>query len=484
MANHFRINPWLKATALCYLSFASFGFKKASEKPNVLFIAVDDLRPTLGCYDDKKAISPNIDRLAKQGIVFTSAYCQQAVCNPSRASIMTGLRPDQIGVTNLNSHFREKIPEVITLPQVFRRNGYETVAIGKIYHGTKKAQDEISWTKPSVLNISVKTDEYVLPENKSGTKAASYEIADVKDEAYEDGQIAQAAINQLRDLKQSGKPFFLAIGFKKPHLPFCAPKKYWDLYNPELFCSIPDRERPIGAPEIAFHNSQELRGYNDIPKLDEIDREKAEILRHGYYACVSFVDAQLGKIMESLKELGLDKNTIVVLWGDHGYHLGEQDLWCKSTNFELDNRIPLIIFAPGESKTGLKSNSIVEAVDIYPTLIDLCGLKSENLLAGVSLKPVLNDPSLKVKSAAFSQFVRPYGALTSKTVSHMGYSVRNKDWRCTVWYNTKTDSIDYRELYDLRKNRIEKQNYSGKAQFEAIENHFVRLLENYKNGKY
>ncbi|WP_423127773.1 sulfatase [Gaoshiqia sp. Z1-71] len=451
--------------------------------PNVLFIAVDDLRPTIGCYGDTKAVTPNLDRLAAQGVVFTKAYCQQAVCNPSRASVMTGLRPDQIRVTDLVTHFRDAVPNVLTLPQAFSANGYEAIGIGKIYHGGKKTQDEISWTKPSRLNLSVKKAEYALPENKTGQKAASYECAAVDDEAYEDGQIAREAIRQLRELKQSDKPFFLAVGFKKPHLPFCAPEKYWNMYHPSVFDSLSDRGKPVGAPDIAFHHSQELRGYADIPQESEIDCTTERALWHGYYASVSFVDEQIGKLLNTLKELNLEKNTIIVLWGDHGYHLGEQELWCKSTNFELDCRIPLIISAPGVSKPGSKSEALVEAVDIYPTLLDLCSLQPRSELAGMSTRPVLANPSVEIKEAAFSQFVRPYGALMGKPVSHMGYSVRTKDWRYTGWYNAKNDSLEFTELYHLKENRIEKKNDSGEVQFSEIEADMLRLLEDYKNGK-
>ena len=459
------------------------GCNEPVQKPNVLFIAVDDLRPTIGCYGDIKAVTPNLDQLAARGVVFTSAYCQQAVCNPSRASIMTGLRPDRIGVINLENHFREAIPDVVTLPQAFIANGYEAMAIGKIYHGGKKTQDEVSWTKPSILNLSKKANEYALPENKTGKKAASYECATVDDEVYEDGQIAREAVRQLREMKQSGKPFFLAVGFKKPHLPFCAPEKYWKMYDPLVFNSLPDREKPVGAPDIAFHNSQELRGYADISQESNIDRTTERALWHGYYACVSFVDAQVGKLLDTLKELGLQENTVVVLWGDHGYHLGEQELWCKSTNFELDCRIPLIISAPGLPKSGLKSDALVEAVDIYPTLLDLCGIQSNGELSGVSLKPVLADPSATVKEAAFSQFVRPYGALMGKPASHTGYSVRTRDWRCTAWYNVKNGSLEFTELYNLKENRIEKKNESGEDQFADVEAGMLRLLQEYKNGR-
>tara|TARA_R110002050_G_scaffold168155_3_gene299288 strand:- start:6381 stop:7826 length:1446 start_codon:yes stop_codon:yes gene_type:complete len=451
------------------------------ESPNVLFIAVDDLRPTLGCYGDKLAVSPNMDKLASKGLVFTRAYCQQAVCNPSRASVMTGLRPDQIGVTDLHSHFREKLPEVVTLPQLFIRNGYEAIGFGKIYHGSKKAQDSVSWTKPALLAASVKANEYALPENKTGNKEASYEWAEVEDEVYEDGQIAKLAVEQLREFKKSGSPFFLAVGFKKPHLPFSGPQKYWNLYDPSKFDVIPDREKPLGAPDIAFHHSQELRGYKDIPKDGEIGSEKERNLWHGYYACVSFVDAQVGKIMQALEELELAENTIVVLWGDHGYHLGEQELWCKSTNFELDTRIPLILSVPGQLEKGIQSNSIVEAVDIYPTLADLCGLKPKGALAGVSLKPLLSNPALELKEAAFSQFGRPYSALFADQAAHMGYSVRTKNWRCTAWFNQENDSIEFTELYSMETAGIETLNCSGKPEYKEVESSLIQLLHNYRD---
>jgi len=471
---------------LLIISIASCKIEKEKKSQlNVLFIAVDDLRPTLGCYGDSVVISPNFDRLASRGIVFNHAYCQQAVCNPSRSSIMTGLRPDQIGVTNLISHFRTKYPDIVTLPQAFRKKGYDAVGIGKIFHGAKSSQDEVSWSKPSFSNLSIKMEEYVLPENKTGKKAAAVEISEEAEEKYEDGQIAQRAISQLQEFKESGKPFFLAVGFKKPHLPFCAPKKYWDLYNTHRFDSIPDRERPVNAPEIAFHNSQELRGYSDIPQLDPLSKEQEETLQQGYYACVSFVDAQLGKILDKLDELGMAENTVIVLWGDHGYHLGEQDLWCKSTNFELDTRMPLILSVPGvDHSAGSKTDALVEAVDIYPTLLDVCNIQQEGTLAGISLNPLIENPSDQLKEYAFSQFVRPYAAVNKKTYTHMGYTVRNKDWRCTLWYNSETDSVEFKELYNLKDSGIEKINYSDDSQYSEIESKLTAVLQDYKNGKY
>ncbi len=417
-------------------------------------------------------------------LVLFGYSCQQAVCNPSRASIMTGLRPDQIKVTNLGNHFRQAIPDVVTLPQAFKANGYEAVAIGKIFHGSKKTQDEVSWSEPSVMNLSKKIDEYALLENKTGKKAAAYEMEDVVDSVYEDGRIAIRAVNQLHEFKESGKPFFLAVGFKKPHLPFGAPKKYWDMYDSSAFDSLPEIGRPEDAPEIAFHNSQELRGYTDIPGEGDIGNNKSKNLWHGYYACISFVDAQLGKIISVLRELGLEDNTIIVLWGDHGYHLSEQTLWCKSTNFELDCRIPLFFSYPGMKNAGSESKALVEAIDIYPTLLDLCGIEPQRTLQGKSLVPVLDNPDNEIKNPAFSQFIRPYGALTSMPVSHNGYSVRSKNWRCTVWYNVKNDSIEFTELYNLKDNLIENMNVSGYPQYASVEARLVQLLQHYKSQKY
>jgi iduronate 2-sulfatase len=415
-------------------------------------------------------------------VTFSNAYCQQAVCNPSRASVMTGLRPDQIGVTNLESHFRQRLPDIETLPQAFMRNGYQSVGIGKIFHGQKNTQDDVSWSKPPVMNLSQKKNEYVLERNREGGKADSYEWSEADDEAYEDGRIAKEAIRELQELKKSENPFFLALGFKKPHLPFCAPKKYWDLYDEKMFTELPHPEKPTDAPAIAFHDCQELRGYRDIGKR-EIAPAKASRLWQGYYACISYVDAQIGKIVNTLDELGLAENTIVVLWGDHGYHLGEQGLWCKSTNFELDARTPLIISAPGISKAGVHSASIVEALDIYPTLVDLCGLKISGKPAGVSLRPVLTDPGAEVKQAAFSQFVRPYSALRNQPPTHMGYSVRTKEWRCTAWFNLQNDSIEFSELYRLNRGRIETENLAGARRYGKIEKELTDLLNEYKTNK-
>ncbi|MBZ4192447.1 sulfatase [Niabella beijingensis] len=463
------------------LMISKAALSQTGTPPNVLFIAVDDLRPDLGCYGNRKVITPNMDRLAGKGLVFNRAYCQQAVCNPSRASVLTGLRPDETGVTDLITHFRQKNPDVVTLPQAFKQAGYTAVGIGKIFHGSRNTQDEASWSRPSLENLSVRSDEYFLPPNKKKGKAGASEFTEGEDNKYPDGKITDAVISALREFKSSGEKFFLAAGFKKPHLPFCAPQKYLDLYAQTDFSAIAHRQKPGGAPDIAFHQWQELRGYSDIPDAGPLDGATEATLRRAYYACISYVDAQIGKILDELDRLGLRQQTIIVLWGDHGYHLGEQELWCKSTNFELDDRIPMIISAPPVNAKGAVTNAIVEAVDLYPTLTDLCGIRPSPTLSGKSLVPLLKDPERKWNQKAYSQFCRPYKAIGSGHPTHMGYTVRDEDWRYTVWYRLKDDVIESRELYDMQKDPVETINLAGQAGYKKVEDKLGRLLESYRN---
>ncbi|MBO9151530.1 sulfatase [Chitinophaga sp. GCM10012297] len=455
--------------------------KGKDKKYNVLFIMVDDLRPNLACYGDKKAITPNIDKLARRGTMFKNAYCQQAVCNPSRASILTGLRPNQNGVTDLITHFRDKVPGVATLPQAFKNNGYTAVGVGKIFHDTKSTVDTISWSPVQSEIDEKKGKEYFLERNKKGGKADAYEFTDRDDASYPDGKVADQAVELLRRFKNSGESFFLAAGFRKPHLPFCAPQKYWDMYAHTAFPGVENRNRPIGAPEIAFHQGQELRGYTDIPDEGPLAAGKEKDLIRAYYACISFADAQVGKVLDELNRLGLSDNTIVVLVGDHGYHLGEQDLWCKSTNFELDARVPLIISVPKASQKNGGTDAIVEAVDIYPTLTALCKIDPAPKLSGTSLVPLLQNPAIRWDRVAYSQFARPYKALFSKTATHMGYSVRDREWRYTVWYNLSGNAIENKELYYLGNGGIEKENLSGTAKYQPVEKKLGELLETYRN---
>lgn len=455
--------------------------QEKNKKLNVLFFLIDDLRPNLGCYGDRLAITPNIDRLARRGIVFNRAYCQQAVCNPSRTSMLTGLRPDETGVYNLQAHFRKKVPEAITLPQAFKESGYNTVGLGKVFHALSATLDSVSWTR-SLTNYGGRN--YVLPENLKGRGAKKNitEMPDVPDISYEDGKIAGDAVKFLSGASKSSQPFFLAVGFKKPHAPYCAPKKYWDLYQRDAF-GVLNRERPKDAPAIAFHSWQELRGYRDVPDSGAMTVDQEKQIMHGYYACISYIDAQIGKVMHQLDSLGLSENTIIVLWGDHGYHLGEQDLWCKSTNFELDTRVPLIIAAPGMEGNGRNTNVIVETVDIYPTLVDLCHIQGGSNLSGKSLSLLLNNPSAPWDRVAFSQFVRPYQAINqSHAPTHIGYSVRSNEWRCTYWYRLADNGIESKELYFMGNGISETVNVSGQPQVAAIERKLAQLIERYRNA--
>ncbi len=438
-----------------------------ARKPNVLFIAIDDLRPNLGCYGDEVAKTPNIDSLAKNGTLFRRAYTQQAVCNPSRASLMTGRRPDTTRVWDLHTHFRKALPDVVTLPQYFKEHGYLTQAIGKIYHDPEWAQDAQSWSVPEKLVVTKRDGKYALDESESdrgGSKGTATEKADVADDAYIDGKVAEAAVKALHQLKD--KPFFLAVGFRRPHLPFSAPAKYWDMYDRDAL-PLPDTAAVAeNVPEVALHDWAELRGYVDIPSSGALSRSKVRELIHGYYASTSFIDAQVGRVLAELARLELTGNTVVVLWSDHGYHLGEKGLWCKTTNFELDTRVPLIVSVPGQKREGSRCDALVELVDLYPTLVELAGLPVEDGLEGVSLVPLLENPNGKVKEAAFSQFARPHNA-KGKEPQVMGYSVRTEDFRYTEWRRMKSGEVVGRELYDHRRDPGERKNIAEAEEFET-----------------
>jgi len=478
-----------RSLAVCVLTSlvipANAGNKIENVKPNVLFIAVDDLRPNLGCYGDPIAISPNIDKLASQGIVFTHAYCQEALCSPSRTSLLTGRRPDEIGVVDQGTHFRVKHPNVITLPQLFKLNGYHSISIGKIFHFKKGYQDSISWSEPEMYKTGIKKEQYALPEHRTDGKSVSTECADLDDNAYWDGQIADSTIQYLHKFKSGHIPFFLAVGFLKPHLPFCAPKKYWDLYSENFDLDAKLRQRPENAPDLAFHHWEELRGYTDVPREGPLSPELDKRLRHGYYACISYVDAQVGKVINELKRLGMDKNTIIVLWGDHGYHLGEQDLWHKHTNFELDARAPLILKDPDIKKKG-EIHQIVEFVDIYPTIIDLCNLKPITSLSGHSMRPLLNNNKFADwTNLAFNEMFRPYKAINGKIKpTYMGYAVRNDNYRYVGWFKTGEDHPSVEELYFLGNSRMETKNLIGNQDVRSVEKELRQRVVDYEQKNY
>lgn len=418
-------------------------------KTNVLLIMADDLRTDLESYGARVA-TPNLTRLSKSGRQFDRAYCQQALCNPSRSSLLTGLRPDTLKHWNNGKHFRDNNPGLKTLPQWFKEHGYESRCVGKIFHNwhTPVKGDPVSWSAPEFLHYANHADDLpkisgMPPENHA--RAPKCECRDVPDNAYFDGQVAEEAIKVLGQLKE--KLFFLAVGFWKPHAPFNAPKKYWDLYNRNDIRE-PIITKPENAPEIAFHDGRELRGIP--PNQVDFTREQIREMRHGYLANISYLDAQVGKLMKSLDQLGLGKNTIVIFLSDHGYHLGEHTLWAKTSCFELDARVPMIINHPGIKNPGMKSGAVVESLDLFPTLIELCNLPFPGRLEGKSLVPILKDPSTKNTNIAFTQHPRPayFDREPSKQPTHMGYSIRTEKLRYTEWRNWKTGAIEAVELYN------------------------------------
>lgn len=449
----------------------------AHPRKNVLFIAVDDLRPKLGCYGDVIAVTPHMDKLAKRGMLFSNAYCQQAVCAPSRASLMTGRRPNTTKVWDLKTHFRTALPDVVTLPQYFKQQGYHTQSVGKIYHDPQEAQDAISWSAPEILAV---TDEiggrYALPENDipgiwPANKTNSTERAKVADSVYIDGRVSNDAIKVLNQIKD--KPFFLAVGFRRPHLPFVAPEKYWAMYDHVKIPKASNPLPPAGVPEIALHNWGELRAYTDIPKTGYLtDEQKVQQLLQGYYASTSFVDAQIGRVLDELDRLGLTDNTIVVLVGDHGFHLGEQGLWAKSTNFEIATRVPLILSAPGQPIKNTASDALVELVDVYPTLTELAGLPLPAGLEGLSMAPLLTAPKSTWKKAAFSQFLR-----TPNKEKVMGYSVRTRNFRYTEWQEVSTGKVQAAELYDELNDPLETANLVNEQHQKATVKKLSAMLK-------
>lgn len=442
----------------------------ADPKLNVLFIAVDDLRPELGCYGAKHIQSPNIDRLAARGLLFERAYCQVAVCNPSRNSLLSGARPDTTRIFNNQTFLHQTMPGVLTLPRHFKNNGYTTLSLGKIFHHSEREPGDVpeSWSEPAWYHgepyrqwFTKESLDYVkrlkaLPKEQQPKqlRAAPFEAANESDDVYPDGQTAVKAIETLRRLKVAGKPFFLGVGFVKPHLPFTCPQKYWDLYPADSIRLAANAARPQGAPEPAFHNWYELRTYGTVPSEGDITRELALNLTRGYRACVSFMDAQVGRVLGELDRLGLRDNTIVVLWGDHGYHLGENAVWTKMTNFELGTRVPLIVSVPKQATAGQRTRGQVELVDLYPTLAQLCGLALPAHLEGTSFAPLLEKPDQPWKTAVFSQYLRP------GKPPIMGRSLRTERWRYTEWADPKNEVVGV-ELYDEQNDPAENTNLAS-----------------------
>ncbi|MEQ1825969.1 MAG: sulfatase [Pirellula sp.] len=458
-----------------------------AERPNILFIAVDDLRPEFGAYGADYVKSPNLDRIAKAGITFQRAYCQQAVCSPTRSSLMTGTRPDTTKVWDLNTHFRTALPDVVTLGEHFKNNGYFVQGMGKIYHGG--FDDPQTWSVPWQ---TPKAQAYGLAENLAlnnrqpntgnqnannrrnqatprNSRGPAYEGADVRDNTFQDGKVAELALSALNEINKKKEPFFLAVGFTKPHLPFVAPKKYYDLYDPAKIQLAPNKYRPKDAPEYSVQPGGELRAYHGIP-AESIPDDLARQLKHGYYAAISYMDAQVGLLLDELDKLGLAKNTIVILWGDHGWKLGEHDAWCKHSNCENDTNTALLLSVPGMKHAGAKTKGLVEFVDIYPTLADLAGLSLPSHLEGTSFKGLIENPHQTWKKAAFSQYPR-----SAQGKSIMGYSMRTDRYRFTAWVDRQDHSkIEAIELYDHQTDPQENQNLALQSDMKSTVHELTR----------
>ena len=442
----------------------------SAAKPNVLLICVDDLKPTIGCFGDTHAIPPNIDRLAARGMLFEKAFCNQAVCSPSRNALLTSLRPQTLGIYELSTNFRKGSPDAVTLPQLFKNNGYRAEGLGKIFHvGHGNVNDEASWSVP---HYSPKTISYALKENNPPTstreealfdnkkeawklpRGAPTENADVPDNRYGDGMIADEAIKRLEAAKQKpDEPFFLAVGFLKPHLPFVAPKKYWDLHDPATLPKPTSHQAPEGAPEFAPSSWGELRQYKDMPDTGPVTQEQQRHLIHGYYAATSYMDAQLGKVLDALDATGFTSNTIIVFWGDHGWHLGDHGMWCKHTNYEQAAHIPVIVSAPGITQAGSRTKSLIETVDIYPTLAELAALPAPANLDGRSFVTVLKDASASTRDHAIHVYPRGEG---------LGRAIRTDRYRLVEWKPIGAGAEKSMfELYDYQADPLESKNLAS-----------------------
>jgi iduronate 2-sulfatase len=497
-------------------------FAQKQQKPNVLFIALDDLKPILGCYGDKLVKTPNIDRLANRGTVFMSNYCQQAVSGGSRSSLLTGMRPDYTQIWDCDTQIRDVHPDIVTLPQYFKINGYETSGIGKIFHEKSvKDSDPASWSIPYLspvdkfskktgqptlyyyhdLITKAKIEKFIqeglakgMTKNEAGQYAkvnakVATECADVPDDAYRDGAVALKAKDEFIALKNGQKPFFMAVGFQRPHLPFVSPKKYWDLYQRNQMPLAEFQQHAKNSPDVAYTRSDEFKRFTDIPQFCEFtdlthgtglkDVNKQKELIHGYYAAVSYADAQVGILLNTLDSLGISDNTVIVLWGDHGWHLGDHDQWGKDTNFEESTRAPLIISAPNLPSG--KTKSITEFVDIFPTLCELATIPTPKKLDGKSLVPLMKNVNAKLKDFGVSQYYRIIEEADAKkrgftTTDVMGYTLRTERYRFTIWmangFRTNepfTESKVYAtELYDYPKDPFETVNVLNEPEYKSV----------------
>jgi arylsulfatase A-like enzyme len=478
----------------------------AGDRPNILMIAVDDLKPLTGAYGDPHAITPAMDALAAQGTLFLNAQCQQAVCGASRASALTGLRPDTTHVWDFKSKMRDDLPNLVTLPQYFKQSGYHTASIGKIFDfrccDGMQTNDVASWSQPHTTvptghlawshfgdpATKAKLERLEARAREAGIKGSNaikkhmnfmptVECMDenVPDNFYSDGMRTERAIEMLEQFKTKKEPFFLALGYKKPHLPFVAPKKYWDMYDPQTLPLAEYQQMPKDAPSLHYQDSWELRsGYFPIPKgilPEEMQRE----LIHGYYACVSYIDEQIRQVMQALRDNGLADNTIIILWGDHGWHLGDHGMWCKHTNYEQAARVPLIILDPRKGSQGNCVTTAVEFLDMAPTLADLAGLEPFQDFQGMSLNPLMENPDAPFKKFAISQFARSHEGPNDT----MGYAFRNERYRLILWIKMdykageRCGRVVARELYDYESDPLETINLAKSPEHADLMNTLI-----------
>ena len=424
------------------------------KKQNILFISIDDFRPKISSYGETKMITPNIDKLASEGLQFNNAYTNIAVCGASRASIMTGIRPSEKRFNDFSTRASVDTPNAIPLNRIFKENGYETISYGKIYHHKDDFQEY--WTEKDGGQIQSDFQDPIsiarvenAERGEYGKKQPTFEYPDVDDYAYNDGKITKRAINKLKTLKSENKPFFMAIGYVSPHLPFIQPKKYWDMYDHDAIKLADNSFQPENSPDIAIeaqHNSAEMRkNYLDIPEHGQLDDSLARNLIHGYYASVTYMDALIGELIKGLDDLGLRENTTIVFWSDHGYFLGEHGFWCKHSTFEEAVKIPFIISSPNHIKNKT-TTSFTELVDVYPTLCDIANIKAPSYLQGESLIPVLENPSTILKTEVYTRYKQ-------------GEAVIDKDFSYTEFYegekylgNMLYDNLnDYKQNTDISK---------------------------------
>lgn len=479
--------------------------KKDVAKPNILFISIDDLRPTLGVYGDSIAVTPNIDQLASEGMTFRQTFTQVAVCAPSRASLMTGIRPDSTRVWHLGDKFRDINPNAVTMPQYFSKFGYHTVNLGKIFHNYMP--DSISWDEPDLRPVRylkpdwLKRDgeTFYISEEVNRSQAhkrdsllklrpvryadgwntgPAWEAAEVHDTMYYDGAQTKLAKKTLTRLAKKDKPFYMGLGYFRPHLPFAVPKKYWDLYDPEQIPLANNQNVPENAPNHTMNSMYELRHYDGFNHIGHpqstfrMSQDTSRVLKHGYYASASYVDALIGNLIAHMKNIGIYENTVIILWGDHGWKLGDHNSWGKMTNYNIDLQVPMIIRYPNQENRGAQTFELTELIDIFPSLCEIAGIEVPDYMQGTSFIPLIKNPEREWKAAAFSQFHRrPRHSKDGKR--YMGYSMNTKKYHYIEWYtwNSKTKTrgkLKNIELFDRENDPNETVNIAAQKTLSKV----------------